>query len=283
MKKAIAIILTFIMMLGCISVSAYTIDLDFEDNLISLHKRALWYEVTLEKFAQYGVVNIEQTGTMSYILTLDKHDHQNVLDVISQINSSEDSYVLVASKIPYQTPTDPEKDYLYKEKFIEYEVDINNMGTLHWYDERFYHTDVDGNIDWALLYAYTGPSADCGARLKIGERIIQVNDLCSPFTYKYGIYDVKEDKFVAIDEYIDYSKYDGLKEYVYTNVGVLIGDADKDDELTVLDATMIQRCVAKTCTYKEKYWIDDHCDMDEDYRITVIDATVVQTKIAKMN
>lgn len=171
--------------------------------------------------------------------------------------------------------------HLYEDKFIEYE--LGDYFRLHYYNEIYYHKDEEDNIDWALLYAYTGPAAESRGSLQIGDRIIVVNVLCSPFTYKYGIYDVKADKFVAIDEFIDYTNYKDLKEYVYANLGVLAGDADKDDELSIIDATMIQRCVAQMCTHKEEIWINDYCDLDKDYDITVMDATAVQLKIAKLD
>ena len=173
--------------------------------------------------------------------------------------------------------------YLYKEKFIEHEVDVDDMGSLDYYDELYYHIDENGNIDWALLYADTSPFDEVGGEFRFADRIIVVNELSFPFTYKYGVYDVKEDKFVAIDEYVDYSKYDDLEEYVNSNLGYLVGDADNDNELSVLDATMIQMCIAELSSHKEKLWINDICDLDCDYHITVLDATAVQLKIAKLD
>ena len=288
MKKFLSLILLVLLctvLFGCVCVSAYTVDFDFEDNLISLSVRDTRYKVTLDKFVPYGVVSVERRGLYSFRLVLDKHDHQNVLDVISQIRSAEDGYMCTVSPVYYETPTEPTegKDYLYKDKFIEYEVDIDDMGSLDFYDELYYHIDDDGNMEWALLYADTSPFDEVGGEFRFADRIIVVNEQSFPFTYKYGVYDVKEDKFVAIDEYIDYTKYDGLQEYVYINLGVLIGDADNDNELTIIDATMIQRNVAQICSYKEKYWMDDYCDLDKDHDITVMDATIIQRKLAQID
>lgn len=199
-------------MLGCISVYAYTVEFNFEDNLISLSVRDTRYKVTLEKFAPYGVVSIERRGLYSFRLILDKHDHQNVLDIISQIRSAEDGNWCTVSPVYYEMPTEPtvEKEYLYKDRFLERYIEPNSMASLHGYDEPYYHTDANGNMDWALIYAYTGPFAESLGSLCFGDRLLKVYNLCTPFTYKYGIYDVKADEFVAIDEFIDYTKYDDL-------------------------------------------------------------------------
>ena len=286
MKKLLATILVVIMIfsLTMVAVNATESEYNFEDNLISLTVRDTRYKVTLEKLSPYGVVNIEKKGLLSYVLTLDKHDHQNVIDVISQIRSTEDGYMCRLEPVYIEEPEVPDtKVYMYKDKFIEQELDLDSFDVLYDYDELYYHFDVDGNIDWALVYAYTGPFGEALGHLIVGNRIICVGVICFPFSYKYGVYDVKEDKFVAIDEYIDYSKYDELKEYVESNLGVLLGDADNDDELTVFDATKIQLYIAKLSTSKENIHFRYYCDIDRDGHITVLDATAVQLKIAKLD
>ena len=69
----------------------------------------------------------------------------------------------------------------------------------------------------------------------------------TPFSFRYGIYDVKEDKFYDIlREDFDFSKYDELEEtFDSFEPGYPIGDADFDKELSILDATFIQFALAQ--------------------------------------
>ncbi len=59
-----------------------------------------------------------------------------------------------------------------------------------------------------------------------------------------------------------------------------IGDADGDDEVTIIDATVIQRTLAdiETPDYSE-----EAADADQDGEVTVVDATCVQRYIAQLN
>ena len=59
--------------------------------------------------------------------------------------------------------------------------------------------------------------------------------------------------------------------------GYIVGDADADGNLTILDATCIQRKLAglKTTSYNEKA-----ADADEDGEVTILDATAIQRRLA---
>ena len=131
-----------------------------------------------------------------------------------------------------------ESEYLYKNKFIEYE--IQSLIELVQYDEKYYHLNKDGDIDWALIYAYTNLCADTPGWMLIDDRIILTNSLYYPFVYCYGVYDAEVDDFIAISENMDLSKYEGLEDILSSTVGIPIGDADLDYNLTIMDATYIQ-------------------------------------------
>ena len=59
--------------------------------------------------------------------------------------------------------------------------------------------------------------------------------------------------------------------------GFILGDADDDGKVTILDATAIQRTLASlpTASYNEKA-----ADADEDTKITILDATAIQRHLA---
>ncbi|MBQ6626405.1 MAG: hypothetical protein IIX27_03855 [Ruminococcus sp.] len=157
------------------------------------------------------------------------------------------------------------------------------------YDEKYYHLNKDGDIDWALIYAYTNLCADTPGWMLIDDRIILTNSLYYPFVYCYGVYDAEVDDFIAISENMDLSKYEGLEDILSSTIGVPIGDADLDYNLTIMDATYIQRVMAGLCEFSSRDRIDYYgsplkyiSDLDRDGERTIFDATAIQMKLAKV-
>jgi len=66
--------------------------------------------------------------------------------------------------------------------------------------------------------------------------------------------------------------------YAKWNMG-LLGDVDGDVEVTIIDATCIQRKLANIATAK---FIEAAADTDEDGELTIIDATVIQRWLAQL-
>lgn len=203
----------------------------------------------------------------------------------------------VASIGLYKYPLFPQPDHLFEKRFLElYENSIYT--DTHYYDELYYHYDENGEIDWALIEqcSYNAPPWECHCVFK--GRIFMYGDHY-PISFGYGIYDVKEDKFYDIvNNNFDYSKYDDLEEvFESINPGYLIGDADRDGKLSVMDATLIQKCVAMLDSIEDKefldYYVDNpsgnsvfpryiFSDFDCDGERTVMDATAIQMKLAQV-
>lgn len=59
----------------------------------------------------------------------------------------------------------------------------------------------------------------------------------------------------------------------------ILGDVDGDDEVTIIDATCIQRKLASIPTAK---YIEEAADADEDGEVTIIDATCIQRHLAQL-
>ncbi len=186
-----------------------------------------------------------------------------------------------------------ESEYLYKDKFIEqYEIDESSGDELLSYSEIYYHhvvgNDLYSEVDWVLVFANTNHVMDATCWIVLGDSRVIVSDSTGyPFKFCYGVYDVKENKFFGVDNYIDYSKYNGLEEYVNTHLGELIGDADGDGELSVLDATFIQLAIAQLCEFSSQDYIGIYgcpiqylSDFDRDGERTILDATAIQLKLA---
>lgn len=165
------------------------------------------------------------------------------------------------------------------------------------YDELYYHYDENGEIDWALIYecSYNSPPWEYHGVYK--DRILMYGDY-SPFCFGYGVYDVKNDKFLDVfDTPNIFDKYEGLEEVLDAKkLGYPFGDADMDKELTILDATFIQRALADLCDfeyedriewyYGYRSWSDLGypkyiSDFDRDGERTIMDATTIQKALVR--
>ena len=111
----------------------------------------------------------------------------------------------------------------------------------------------------------------------------------APFDSGYGIYDVKQDRFIPLNGKT-VEDYDGLKEaFDEIGEGRLLGDIDGDNTITVLDATMMQRCAAKITAYPEDDEmvspigsIRHYSDFNHDGNRDVLDATAIQRYLVGM-
>ena len=97
--------------------------------------------------------------------------------------------------------------------------------------------------------------------------------------YPYGlfIYDRAEDRFIAISD-ADPGKYNLEKVLEWLGIGLLYGDADFDGEVSIMDATRIQRLLASLITEDDISLAA--ADVDEDDAVTVMDATRIQRYLA---
>lgn len=196
-----------------------------------------------------------------------------------------------------------EKEYLYREKLDEYlsTTDFYKYGGRHIasYDELYYHRDENGEIDWALIKAAGYRDIEIGA-YKVGNRVIRTNTSFNvPFHLDLAVYDVEKETFVDLAlTGFKTEAYDGLGRYVDENckgLGILLGDIDRDDELSIIDCTLIQRCAAKVIDWPEKdqidlkpvvvgfpdlrYYSDFDCDGERD----VVDATKLQRYVTMID
>ena len=158
------------------------------------------------------------------------------------------------------------------------------------YRELYYHSDVNGDCDWILVYGCSNFQAPMELTTVIGKRVISVGSCEIPFDTGYGIYDMKNCRFVdangpSAKNYADFTMV--FNETV--TAGRLIGDVDNDGDISVIDATIIQRCLAGIRDYPEDdgfylyglspntdqiihYYSDFDCNGERE----IIDATLIQ-------
>lgn len=151
------------------------------------------------------------------------------------------------------------------------------------YDEMFEHHDAAGKVDWVLLRVESMTQLTVIYHELIGNRVVTKSRVSAPFDSGYGVYDVKQDRFIPLDGKT-VEEYDELKK-IFDEIGEgkLLGDIDGDDSITILDATLIQRCNAKLAEYSEADEmaiplgsIRYYSDFNRDGNRNVIDATRIQ-------
>lgn len=208
--------------------------------------------------------------------------------IIAMILLSVFSVVAFAQDNQEQT----EKEYIYQNEFEKiYESNIH-FGN-YFYDELYYHYDYAGSIDWVLVSAQTEPPPPANY-YGVFDDMISLSGASYPFEVLYAVYDVSKGEFIDICDLESLDAYEGLREQIYA-LGFLfpIGDADRDKELTILDATYIQRILAKL----EMHPMDDLTsyfsvtddklqyisDFDRDGDRTILDATAIQMKLARLD
>ncbi len=201
--------------------------------------------------------------------------------------------VTVGAYGPY--PVQEELVYQFEDKFVErFSATYDQIENLYVYDELYYHYDENGQIDWCLISAK--PNTDFETAdikyLKFNDFVLHSNSTNSFFfEMQYGIYDVDADAFMSIvDCYYKLDKYeeavDALRGVPYSRP---IGDYDDDNRLSILDATGIQRMLAKLddlrCDgYHDKFGnMGDFADFDGDREISILDATAIQRKLAQLD
>ncbi len=185
-----------------------------------------------------------------------------------------------------------EKEYLFEHLLPETEFPL-------FYDEVYYHyvdeNDPDSEIDWAIVYFESSPNAPSGTVRVVLDYVIVSGNLFMYYPVGWAVYDAELNEIISIDK-IDATKYNGIEEGLKeAEVGNPFGDADLDGELTIFDATYIQRAVAGLHEFEEYDTIEGSpwgvtydrplnyiSDIDSDGERTVLDATAIQMKLAQI-
>lgn len=169
--------------------------------------------------------------------------------------------------------------------------------------DDFYYLDIwhyycnfvdEDTIDYVYINWSTsgGSDAVCGARFL--DYCIRCPQILSP-TIGFYLYDVANEKVYTFEEAQVYAR-DYLQDFLDNHSdelaprykAFLCGDVDFDGELTVFDATKIQRFHAGLCGFSEYEAIGRYrdfkaiyvSDVDGDGERSVMDATAIQLKLA---
>ena len=184
----------------------------------------------------------------------------------------------------FDTPTEP---MTIKERFEAYCENAYSGVTVISFKELYSHQDQTGETDWVLVYAVTNMQSPMALNTLIGNRVIMGRSCGVPFDAGYGVYDVSKDSFVNASTSAAKS-YDGF-ERTFDRIGSgrLLGDVDKDGDISIIDTTIIQRCEAKIYDYPADdeirpldglwmYSVRYYSDFDRDGERSILDATKLQ-------
>ena len=211
-----------------------------------------------------------------------------------------DGYV---SAYPCEPPQEDSTEYipvtdrqikrnLYEDAFTRYLPGWRERCT---YEEVYYHADPRfGNADthdWVLVRSSSLVPTE-GLYYGVFDDAVAYSSEGYPFAFGYGVYDCAEDTYYSIAEAWNRNYPDLHDVFINrvtseTNVD-LLGDADHDGKLTIIDATLIQRSLVGLADLEESSWWFKHygcdfgtqltslADYDADGTVDAIDVTRIQ-------
>ena len=164
---------------------------------------------------------------------------------------------------------------------------------LYNYSELYYHSDNNGDVDWVLITGEEAAVFPEPLYQVIGNRVIIEEQQTAPFGFGMAVYNVAQNTVSPIYDGM-LSQYDGLEEaFNEYGCGKLIGDVDGDGSISILDATVIQRCLASLRDYPDSDVIQPFGDVESalkyysDYNRNgerdIIDATCIQRHLADLD
>lgn len=193
-------------------------------------------------------------------------------------------------ELPIVDPTEhrPLTSSIAEEKFknLLHEEYGSNYEDYH-YQEVYCHYDMNNEIDWVLFEGTIRGLGDLYGNAFVGNRLMTQRNSYKPFFGTMGIYSVKYDN-VFDAALVDPDYFDDF-EKIYNEIGYgeLMGDVDRDNEISVIDVTILQRCEANIRCYPDtdrievldetvldgvKYYSDFNRDGERD----ILDATCIQ-------
>lgn len=157
------------------------------------------------------------------------------------------------------------------------------------YEEIYYHRNMFDCDDWVLVRTPLKQSVEGGSYGVFDEIAVYASE-SYPFTLGFGVFDLKEQRFYSIDEAWNMD-FDDLHD-VFVHIAprhaytLFLGDADCDDELTIIDVTVIQRSLAFIKELDDEVFMHTPCmfgpaithlsDYDRDGGVSILDATRIQ-------
>lgn len=129
-----------------------------------------------------------------------------------------------------------------------------------------------------------------------GNRVLIKNNINYPFELAWGVYDISTNTWYDLcTAWDDTEKFPKLHEYYESlNIGTLIGDLDNDNVITIVDATIIQKCLIELKSWPQYDEINKThrsvhgkleylSDFNRDNNRDIMDASSIQKYIANID
>lgn len=148
---------------------------------------------------------------------------------------------IFAPNEPTESAEQPMPGHIYESSFKQkYETQYEHVAS---YRECYYHYDESGKNDWVLVACRLDICQPAVYTAILGNRVISHSNYYAPFDSGYAVYDVERDDFIDAASLVA-KEYDGFTRAFdeYITEGRLLGDLDGDDMISVIDATVMQRC-----------------------------------------
>lgn len=202
----------------------------------------------------------------------------------------------------------------FKRLLDDYEFERDDDG---WLPTKYYYSELaqypEKDPDWVLIQGgmnYAESREEEHIRAMLGNKFVYADKPGAPFKLSFGVYDTKSGAFYDLLDAWDMDfenlrdRWNALPTFKPPGGGVysspryltyLMGDADQDGVLTVLDATRLQRILADL-EHDDSYTVSlskhsaqirgvpvrSNADYDRDNSLTVMDATKIQRHIAEL-
>lgn len=305
MKKLLSLLLVLSLILGVCMVSVFAADVkkapvsqeETDVTLLEESEKLAAVRAQLKQFfdekkaagehafREAHVCEFEESFDENYDVVWIIHYWSDRDEVVSAVNAflqengiDQDLVAYMESEDVAEEPAPSETEALVKAKFeAKYSKEIAESESGYLCSVLYANTDENGELEWALCRGSIDGVAEVLGYVKLSKVFLTTGD-AAPFGIEFAVYDAEKDDFMLMDE--DLSAYRGLEEtMVKLGIAYPIGDADYDRELTIYDATIIQRYLAGLNNQK----IDEFlCYVDDDDEISILDATVIQCYLAKI-
>lgn len=193
---------------------------------------------------------------------------------------------------------------LYFDKFLEFINEEENYRQItndevnyyrEVYSELYCHQNEQGDVEWVLIKCQIYPlpwEAVFGVR--VGNRVFKYIGGSSDDDTGHYVYISTTDTIIPLNKKNLDSVLELCPDILWAleenNVGQQFGDVDNDGELSVMDATYIQRDVADIYDYLMTHnhinpFSEDSfdvADINHDGETSVLDATFIQKKLAQI-
>lgn len=181
--------------------------------------------------------------------------------------SAQESFIYEDEVIALLELDYPREEYCYSEKFFYYGENA---------------TADEATPDYVMVLVHYACIVEIHEQSYIGDYVVSTAPY-SPYLHGYHFYIPAEDKLLTLEEAIT-SDLEGVEEALkkISHSVALVGDCDSDFELTIKDATCIQKYIAGLDTpncalYDYEYLV---YDFDKDADVNIKDATAIQKHIA---